>query len=357
MEEAFQSLSPADFRDNLETLATSSGGTIALAPLPDVKGGSLQTTAPPGEALVCRTLSRPIERSERIASFSYLAAGHAVSGPGRAAEETELPDRDALHTQASQTPVESPAGIFALPRGARTGTLLHEILERIDFRQTDRKTCEDLVEKMLNKHGFDPVWRDVVCDMLVKVLETPLSPEQPDLSLSRIGAAERISELEFYHPLQTVTPETLQDVFFRAATALPSAFPERIGRLRFQPSRGFMRGFIDLVFEWEGRFYLVDWKSNDLGHRREYYGPEALNRAMSDEYYVLQYHLYTLALHRYLQTRIPGYDYDSHFGGVFYIFLRGVDPLWGPGFGIFRDRPKRATVEALERHLIGETED
>jgi len=86
-----------------------------------------------------------------------------------------------------------------------------------------------------------------------------------------------------------------------------------------------LKGFIDLVFRHNGRYYLLDYKSNWLGENGEAYTPEAMARAMQSHRYDLQYQLYTLALHRYLRHRIADYDYQRHFGGVIYLFLRGVD--------------------------------
>ena len=105
-----------------------------------------------------------------------------------------------------------------------------------------------------------------------------------------------------------------------------------------------MKGFIDLVFAHQGSYYIVDWKSNHLGDRPEDYRPEVLGTVMADAFYILQYHIYALALHRYLKHRVPNYDYDIHFGGVRYLFLRGVDPEAGPTFGIFKDRPTAAAI-------------
>ena len=113
-----------------------------------------------------------------------------------------------------------------------------------------------------------------------------------------------------------------------------------------------MKGYIDLVFRHAGRFYLVDWKSNHLGNRLEDYDAQALAAAMGEDLYVLQYHLYAVALHETLKGRMAGYDYDRHFGGVFYVFLRGVDPAGGAGSGIFRDRPARELIEALSEGLV-----
>jgi exodeoxyribonuclease V beta subunit len=113
-----------------------------------------------------------------------------------------------------------------------------------------------------------------------------------------------------------------------------------------------MKGFMDLVFRHDGRFYLIDWKSNFLGASLDDYKAGALTKTMEEEFYILQYHLYVVAVDRYLRMRLPGYDYDTHFGGVFYIFLRGVDPAAGKDTGIYRDRPEKKTIEFLCDKLI-----
>jgi exodeoxyribonuclease V beta subunit len=112
---------------------------------------------------------------------------------------------------------------------------------------------------------------------------------------------------------------------------------------------------VDLVFRYEERFFLVDWKSNDLGPTREHYAPERLRRAMVDGLYHVQAFLYTLALDRYLALRLPGYRYDLHFGGAYYVFLRGADPETGPGSGVHRVRPSMPLMEDLRKVLISET--
>ena len=109
-----------------------------------------------------------------------------------------------------------------------------------------------------------------------------------------------------------------------------------------------------MIFRFKGRFYLVDWKSNYLGLTIENYRRRHLDQNMMEHYYVLQYHLYTLALYRYLQKRHPDFNYKNHFGGVFYIFLRGVDHNRGSDYGLFFDRPDPQLVNALNRALIPE---
>jgi exodeoxyribonuclease V beta subunit len=113
-----------------------------------------------------------------------------------------------------------------------------------------------------------------------------------------------------------------------------------------------MKGYIDMVFEHDGRFYLVDWKSNFLGTDPENYNQTALYQTMQADLYMLQYHIYTLALHQYLRNRKAHYRYHDNFGGVFYIFIRGADPNHGAGSGIFYDLPEPEIVHQLGRMLI-----
>jgi exodeoxyribonuclease V beta subunit len=299
-----------------------------------------------------------VERQWRVASFSALVSAQ----PHRA----ELADRDQgtipepsdgvdfLQPEAGKKTLDR----FAFPGGARAGTLLHDILEHLDFSGREGPSLEELVAEKLEEYGFEPVWRDSLCAMLAGVLAAPLVAGRPRLSLSRIERRDRLNELEFYFPLKPFSPAVLQGVLAtHGGPEVPANFHEHLKRLQFAPVRGYMRGFMDLVFRFNGRFYLVDWKSNLLGDRPEDYRVEALANVMAERFYVLQYHIYTVALDQYLRPRLPGYDYDRHFGGVFYIFLRGVDPDLGPEHGIFRDRPARQLVEALRETLIDGTDE
>jgi exodeoxyribonuclease V beta subunit len=246
-----------------------------------------------------------------------------------------------------------PTDIFSLPKGTKTGTLLHDILEHLDFAEKDASVKEKLVADKLMEHGFDPIWQESIRQMIRKVLVIPLDPKVGDFQLSYIRNEDRLNELAFYFPLKSISPKSLKSLFSRyASPEFPGDFPVRIERLDFTPVRGFMKGFIDLVFQFKSRFYLVDWKSNFLGSRIEDYGQEALSATMVEDYYVLQYHIYAVALNQYLYLRLPGYDYDTHFGGVYYIFLRGVDPDSGPEYGIYRDRPSADLIKELSATLI-----
>ena len=127
-------------------------------------------------------------------------------------------------------------------------------------------------------------------------------------------------------------------------------------QLAFNDMTAYLNGVIDLVFEANGKFWLLDWKSNHLGYRPEDYDVKSLSAAMDEHGYHWQYLLYTVALHRYLSSRLPNYDYDRHFGGVYYLFVRGVRPDWkntdGSPSGVFFTRPNRELITAIDRSLM-----
>ena len=112
-----------------------------------------------------------------------------------------------------------------------------------------------------------------------------------------------------------------------------------------------LKGFIDLVFEHEGRFHVLDYKSNWLGASDEAYRGETMQAAVLAHRYELQYLFYLLALHRLLKVRLPDYDYDRHVGGALYLFLRGSG---APSRGVFAARPPRVVIEALDAAFSGQ---
>ena len=191
--------------------------------------------------------------------------------------------------------------------------------------------------------------------MVGRLLHTPLEPDMKELRLSSIANKDRMNELEFYFPLASISPANLANLFTCPAAQSgtdSSPLTGQLGKLIFSPVKGFMKGFIDMVFEFEDHYYLVDWKSNYLGNGTGDYEPSKLQQAIHSRYYFLQYHIYCLALHQYLGNRLPGYQYETHFGGVFYIFLRGIDRGCGPDYGIFYDLPDSLLMNRLTAALL-----
>jgi exodeoxyribonuclease V beta subunit len=191
--------------------------------------------------------------------------------------------------------------------------------------------------------------REALSAQLRLLLKPPL---QPGLTLGAIPPANRLSEVEFSYPIASLQWNQLQGLFVKHGGALPSEFANSLGRLQFRPVEGFMRGYIDLFFQFKNRYYIIDWKSNWLGPQPRDYDQKGIQECMLRHSYFLQYHLYTVAADLYLSRRIPGYEYDQHFGGIFYVFFRGLDPQQ-PSHGIFHDRPAASLVNGLRQLLIG----
>jgi exodeoxyribonuclease V beta subunit len=294
----------------------------------------------------------PVNATLKSRSFtgkiSRIAMTASFSGLNTAATELDEVDSDtSSNTNAIIEPErdDSDLSIFTFDRGRRTGDFFHDVLEHLDFQNLE--DLSEVIEEKLWTYGFpQTLHRPAINQILRQLMEVKLDP---GMSLRDIPKHERLSEVEFTYPLAHLTPASLAKAIGKCAT-LAGDVRTRMGSLRFDPVEGFMRGFIDLLFRFKDRYYLIDWKSNWLGNQPADYGPEGMQRAMLEHNYYLQYHLYTLAADLFLERRLPGYDYQTHFGGVYYIFLRGIDPK-DPSRGIFRNRPAVETVRAL-RDLI-----
>jgi len=165
--------------------------------------------------------------------------------------------------------------------------------------------------------------------------------------LNKIPTHKRFVELEFTLPTALLKSTRLQT--FEQKLIPEVTFPA----LEFLPQQGYIKGFIDLVLEWQGQFFVLDYKSNYLGERVEDYQAARLTAVMAEHHYTLQYLLYSVALHRYLQQRLPHYEYNTHFGGVFYLFVRGMRHDL-PGNGVYFHKPDRSLIDEFDATFKGE---
>ena len=291
--------------------------------------------------LSARELQRRIADDWRVTSYSGLQQ-HGFSGG-----QDLLPRLDVDAAGVGEVVEEPQLTPHQFPRGAAPGTFLHSLFEELDFTQP---VPEGWMAEKLQLSGFDAQWAPVLTDWLGGVLKTRLPG--PDIALNQLAARDKQVEMAFYLPIaQLLTAERL-DALIRQYDPLSADTPP----LDFRQVRGMLKGFIDLVFRHEGRYYLLDYKSNWLGEDREAYTRPAMEQAMRAHRYDLQYQLYSLALHRYLRHRLADYDYDRHFGGVIYLFLRGMDGQEG-GQGIFTTWPVRPLIDGLDQLFAGETQE
>ena len=232
-----------------------------------------------------------------------------------------------------------------LPKGAAMGNVVHALLEEVPFATlTTGAGYENLLHQQCAWFGVE-VNPDRLAALLQKVVQTPLSVADPGtpFCLEALNPSEIIREMPFYFQLTNSSTEQINTILAGETTVTPIT-PKTL--------QGYLTGFVDLICRCQGKFYIMDYKSNWLGNHLSDYGPERLEQAMRDHNYGLQYWLYTLVLHRYLQNSVENYDYATHFGGVMYLFIRGMEPTL-PGSGVYFDLPDQATLEQLDRCLTG----
>jgi exodeoxyribonuclease V beta subunit len=258
-----------------------------------------------------------------ITSYSALTSHRNVL--------TEQPDYDQSTVEQGKQE-ESPG----FPKGAAAGTCLHAILEDIHFQNSEGH--EEVIQRHLARAGFADFWLPLVHEWMQAILHTKLIK---DFSLAQLGEKQRLNEMSFFFPLADFRLASFNQVLADFGHA---PLPHKQERLQ-----GLMTGFVDLVFSYQGKYYIADYKSNYLGTQPTDYSPDKLLLSMNEHRYDLQYLLYTVALHRFLATRIRGYAYEQHVGGVFYLFLRGMNPSNPKNTGIFKSFPEPVLIQNLDR--------
>jgi len=238
------------------------------------------------------------------------------------------------------------------PKGAGPGMFLHDLLEwctQQGFQQVLDEPAmlrEQLVRRCSTRGWSD--WVDPLERWLTALITTPFTVNRSGDETVRLGQLANLRpELEFWFESRNVSIRALDQLVTRHT--LNGADRPQVEETRFN---GMLKGFIDLVFEHNGQYYVLDYKSNTLGDNDTAYTDQAMGDAILDKRYDLQYVLYLLALHRLLKARLPAYDYDLHIGGAVYLFLRGVT---APSGGAFTDKPPRALIEQLDALFDGET--
>jgi exodeoxyribonuclease V beta subunit len=250
-----------------------------------------------------------------------------------------------------------------LTLGADVGNALHGFFEHVDFQDPGEDAdVQALVARQLRLVGQKlPGNPAAVTQALRSALSTPFCGGEPTLALSAILKDHRLDEMTFDMAVALPTSEqehgsavsakALAAVFRQHATSdAVGAYADRVQTLPFAAVRGYLTGAVDLIFRWDhsGRWYVVDYKTNYLGDDWSHYAPATLSVTMSESHYMLQYHLYCVALHRHLRRVLVDYDYERDFGGVYYLFVRGMRQDGPAGFGVYADRPSAALVDALD---------
>ena len=348
-----KAMTAATMTEQLQSLAGSSAGTIGFCRMnrSDIAESTLLShSRKVSDQPYLRSFSGRVDTGWRVSSFTSFSRHESI----QELQSAELPDRDEPR-QASEMPIAAAGeqSIFTFPKGAQAGIFIHGIFEMLNFASPSDKSIRDLVVQGLERYNYKPEWEPHITGMVHNVLRTPLSSPDAAFTLGTLKKKSWSAELEFFFPLRFINSSLLGDLLAQYGFLSEGIDLAKLAEaLHFNPVKGMLMGFIDMVFEEKGRYYLLDWKSNHLGNSVDDYGQSAMTQAMQSNLYPLQYLLYTVALNRYLSIRLKNYHYDTHFGGVIYVFLRGVSREHGESRGFFRDLPSEGLIEALTDLLI-----
>jgi len=301
-------------------------------PLAKTKDAELQLRA--------LSLTSGIDTHWQLTSYSAISRLQQHESPNQA-----LPgyDEGASVITAAETEQSEQTSAHNFIKGAKAGSFLHGVLENIDFQQPQQ--LADAIEQQGQWYGIDQKWWPMLEDWLAEVLISPLGLD--GLQLANLRPGQIKVEMEFYLPLKQVL---VQD--FNRILALHN--PQQSYHYQFGELNGMLKGFIDLTFEYQGKFYLADYKSNYLGPDASFYQGANMHEVMLQHDYLLQAILYAVALHRWLKLKLPDYDYQRHIGGAYYLFLRGMQhvPEY-QGQGVYFYQPPQALIEDLDLLFSG----
>ncbi|MBW2658303.1 MAG: exodeoxyribonuclease V subunit beta [Deltaproteobacteria bacterium] len=234
--------------------------------------------------------------------------------------------------------------VTGLPAGPNFGNMVHDLLESVPFSEFAASEGTGAVPADAGRKYGVAVKSDPLYQLLRNIVTTPLPlPTGSSVSLASLSESSCLKEMEFYFRMSRLETEQINRIL--------STDPA-VCRLSHRVMEGYLTGFIDLIYEYGGRYYILDYKTNYLGNGMEDYRKENLFRSMRSHNYGLQFWIYTLVLHRHLQNVVGDYSYKDHFGGVFYLFVRGMHPDH-PGNGVFTALPDFERLSALEQIFGG----
>ncbi len=314
---------------------------LSVMPAPEANDTRYQPETSVPATISERQPSHPPFERWWIGSYSALVNG----------QESYSLDHDA---KAVFMPPTASSGLTPhnFPRGPQPGVFLHGLLELAadegfaEFAQPEKRK-QLLIPRCQRRNWGE--WSECLNDWFGRLLQHPWQLNQTPFSLAGLKAGQYQSELQFMFAAHGVSASQI-DALVRPETLDAEYYP----RLGADQLNGLFKGYIDLVFEHDGRYWVVDYKSNWLGPDASSYSPAEMYRSVQEHRYDLQYVFYVLALHRQLRARLPDYDYDLHMGGAVYWFLRGVDADTG---GLWQARPSRELIEALDRLFAGQTQE
>ncbi len=345
-----------DIPQYLQTLALDTSSSIGLTVISDsIESDTYQGGEVNDNKGIVSSFTGKIERDWWLSSFTALSRNIRDNG-------VSLPDRDTENAKENNRTTSSKYSHllrFALTKGAQTGNLLHDIFENLNFAHPD---WHKSVKWPLTKYGDLPTnyTNDNLIEWLQQTLDAPLntinSTDKTRFSLSSVKSEQCIKEAEFYFPLEETSTKQLANMLMIHRQQSPYKISQNsfISLPQFTTLKGMMHGFIDLIFEQQGKYYICDYKSNYLGDNYSDYRSELLQQDIIKHHYDLQYLIYALALHRYLKLNLADYQIERDFGGVYYLYLRGMtDDLEEKSTGVYFRKITADELQTLDNIFSG----
>lgn len=316
--------------EQIEVLCDEEAAAFRLLPSDTPCEDSFEIEKVDSETLSCRQFERfPLTADWLMTSYSALA-GSAHYSTVVSVPEQQIGESVAIHT---------------LPFGAGFGNVVHGVLEDYPFSMlAGDEDYVDAVEGQCRRFGITAEAGQLMA-LLRDVTRASLTAGESGhmFSLADIPEEDQLKEMPFYFHLRPESTATINTLL---------AFSDVVRPVQEKALQGYLTGFVDLVCRYQGKYYVIDYKSNYLGDHLHNYDEKNIRSAMRDHNYGLQYWIYTLVLHRFLLGTLQGYNYEENFGGVFYLFARGMKPAF-PGNGVFFDRPQLRVLDALLLALGG----
>ncbi|WP_411728611.1 exodeoxyribonuclease V subunit beta [Methyloglobulus sp.] len=314
----------------LQALQTQDENTFAYRLL-DSSGTITGSYQPSGThpKLLAKKRHRSLYTDWQMSSYTALSAlslSETPEMPEDKVGENQYTPNNLIDTRESL--------VDLLPAGAHTGNVIHELLEHVPFIDlANKRNISALRDKTCQRYGLRLEQPEIIDNLLHKTVTTPLSVTDPQFCLMNIPDAQCLKEIPFYLSLPSFNTHQLNGILHNKPAFQP---------LTAKQMSGFLTGFIDLICVYGHRYYVMDYKTNSLPD----YRIDTLTHAMREHNYGLQYWIYSAVLHSYLQNRLANYNYAQHFGGVRYLFVRGMGPDTAMS-GVFQDSPDLPTIEAL----------
>ncbi|WP_261979302.1 exodeoxyribonuclease V subunit beta [Buchnera aphidicola] len=227
--------------------------------------------------------------------------------------------------------------IHSFPKGKKTGLMIHYILKNLHvFKKKDCHWVSDILEE----YNLSTKWTQTLITWIKNIINIPITNKK--IILSKIHEKLCMKELEFFLPIKNILYDKELNKIIQSIDPISMTAP----KLFFNPVKGLLKGFIDLVFFWKEKYYIIDYKSNWLGKNNDFYSDTHIKKEMIRKRYDLQYQIYTIAIHKYLQEKIKNYNYKKDFGGVVYVFLRAAE-INKKNNGVFYTMPDHSLIEKI----------